>query len=873
MSTQELERNQARFLGIDADEYLAMSLQQRAAARNRHIKKLRKEARELGISEDKHVTQEMFKFPGYRRVDETEGEKETVVMSGQVLQRISPESLQAVRDKARLKLENTKTSSFDDDEDEDEDEDEEIVNQLGPSVEYQEDLPVYLPDGRDHISEADPLKRDGVTVGHIKELEKPPVADLVGDRPPRTLADLYTRWPIAENPDYYIRVERTKPKKYGGVDVSGFIGEIRARIVKESDLHRWLGGTEYLLVLYGPDPRGRKDSNDLPIIKPLTEPITLTVPVVPPNVAAIPAVQGESHMSTGQAAVAPMNPFAAQPQMTNQHDAQIHKTNTEFATNMIKLEKTEQEARAKAEVQLNASVFSMLSETQKQQTEAAREAERERIRVHERALQEERESRKRLEEKMEKMQAELLEARSKPSQDPEGLLKLVTAVGPNREAETQRITETFKQQLETMKTSHDSAMKLALDRHAEDLKRADQRHTEDIRRQEERYKDLELHYKKVIDEDRRKFDDRERQLRDDLERVRREEREASEQRIRDAKERHEAEVKALERQHTSELRAAKEGWELRLGVSETQHKMQVESLNDKLQDAQEEAERAREEAKEASDPVKVLERAKEQAESLGYSKADDAPKSTTDKFIAVAGAGIGQALATIQDWGPKMLAARNAAAAAQLPPGAQAPQLAPARQAALQQQHQARVAQQQRQQQQVAQQQRQQRRRRGAQWATENSPIAAEHVAGTGAPLGFQPEAPPAPPAPQPQMVEEAAAQQIPEQQEDPLAMYNFPDKILQHFPKDAIVGFLVQAEQHIKMETEADIFGQMFLAQYPDAAKTLIAITDPEEIQKVVEGFPGSEESALVRTDGRKWMESLWNYLRKETGVLSKTA
>lgn len=836
MSDTDTLKHQAQVIGVEAQVYLNASIKERAAMRARYIRRVKSDAEKNGLDPDEQAVAAL---------------SELNPSEGQRLIKTSPGELEDIRKKAEEKEETRKAQYFSDDEEEDDEEEEEL-----PYVK-QGELKVYHHGTSVPAGEVDPHKRDGITIGEIEELAKPPVSDLVGDRPPRTLTDLFARWPIAEDPNYFIRVERTKPKRHAGLDVAGYIGDIRGRAVNESDLHRWLGGTEYLLTVYGPDPRGKRDLNDLPIVKPLTEPIKLVVPVLPPNLAAIPAMQDPNANNNAAAPAASpiasgfsLNPFAPMaPPTTNQHDASIHKTNMEFASTMLKLKSAEEEKKEREEKVMNVNMVQLLAETQKVQAETLREAANAREKILDKQLEHERDARRSAEEKIEKLKQAVEERVGKSGMGLDEITKLLTTVGPNREAESQRQAEYYRMQLDTLKTSNEEAMRSLRNQHDAELRRAD-----------ERLKDAETMYKRMLDDERSKSSDREKNLLAEIDKIRREERDAAQLRIQEIKERFASEMQQAEKSHEREIRSLKESWETKLTVSEKTHEMSFSSLKERLEAAQEEAERAREEAKEAGDPVRVLERARAQAEAMGYEKKDDAPKTAFERLAATAGAGLSQALATINDWGPKMMAARGAAA---LPPGPQAPQLPPRRGAPPQLQGAPRVVQQQQRNPAAAQQQ-QQRRRRAASWATEtvgplNRPVVPE------TPLGFQPDDPVTPPAPPQPVVQEPSPQLVEAAQQQPEAASSmFPQKFRQYFSEEALIGFLMQSEQSINGGIEPEVFSTQFKLQFPNEAKTMVSNFTAEEVIEAVRAIPGSDASPLVRRDGEKWMNRMWADLRK---------
>jgi hypothetical protein len=856
---EEVLRARAEFLGVDEEEYLNATPRQRNMQKAQFVRKLKKSARERGEDPDSYAKNCMEEWPRGPDTAALEEKKrsqeklqpkarevpETVEQNGQELTLITPEKMAEIQRRARRAV----------------DGDFEKPKMEPPYVENEDGTKVYTTgDGEVPPAEEDPLKRDGITVGSIREIEKPPAEDLVGDRPPRTITDLFARWPIADDPSYSIRIERTKPKRHGGVDVAGFVGEIRGRAVTEADIQRWFGGTEYLLTVYGPDPRGKTDLNDMPIIKPLTEPIKLIVPVLPPNTQAIPALNQGTDMQNNQTPN-PMNPFGpVAPQMTNQHDAAMHRTNVDFNKSLLQWQREDQRTQEKQDAAANASMFSAMMMMQKEQSETQREEIRAREKEAERRLEAEREERRKAEEKMEKLEEAIRERTGQSNFDVESMTKLLTTVGPNREAESQRQAEYYRMQMETMKQSHEESLRQLRDRHDAEMRRAD-----------DRLKDNEAFYKRIVEDERSKAADREKHLREEVEKIRREEREMADKRIADIKERHESEMRQAEKSHERELRALKDSWDTKSTVTDKTWEMQLSQVQERLIDAKEEADRAREEAKENSDPAKVLEKAKAQAEVLGYEKKDDAPKNAWERFAATAGAGLSQALSNINEWGPAAMAAARGGA---VPPGmTQVPQLPP------QMRQQVRGAPQQPQprprpqQPNPAQQPPVARRKsRAASWATEKvGPLHQQPIEVPEAPLGFEnPEAPQEQPLQTPETApatEEQNQQMAPNPQAETsdIEFPQLPEKFTQHFQPEAIFGFLGQIEQAINGLYDPSVVADQFYGQFPEAATTLVNNFTDSEVVEAVKAIPGAEASPIVRRDGQQFLESLWRDLKKK--------
>ncbi len=336
------------------------------------------------------------------------------------------------------------------------------------------------------------------------------------------------------------------------------------------------------------------------------------------------------------------------------------------------------------------------------------------------------------------------------------------------------------------------------------------------------------------------------------------------------KERHAEEIKNLERSHERELRSLRDSADVKLAVSKDTSALMIKQAEERLKDAQEEAERAREEAEDAKDITKHLERAEKTAELLGYEKKDASePKGPWERLAATAGAGISQAFSGMDQWLPAVLAARaqnKALAAAQQPPQLQGPQRMrpgqgqPPPPAPPQQ--------------------------RGVEWARRGAQVRprtapAPTVPVQGPPPGFREEIvappmassppqvvipstpPPPPPMEQPPMGEMVEVAPSAGEEEQELPDLQFPEKFQQFFPNEAMVGFLLQAEQSVRDHVDATGFATLMVGMYADGAKAMVENFEPQEILAVVEAQ--RNESPLLRRDGKKWLDRLWKAIRKE--------
>lgn len=694
--------------------------------------------------------------------------------------------------------------------------------------------------------------RDGPTTGPIKERVPAPIEDLVGDRPPKTLLDLYARWPIADDSDFFLRIERTLPKRYQGVVTTGLVGEIRGRRVSEADIQRMYGGQEYKVTLYGPDPRHRgamEPDGITPKVKALTDHIIITVPVLPPNLSALPNQEPTPMMNQ----MNPFGPTSMPPTTTG--DAAVVKANAGFFSDAMKMQAVEAQRREVESSKATSHLISFMSDTNKTQQEQLREEMRRKEEAHEKRVAE-------LQAQVEREKAAQVDIATRVANEKdkasEGLKELYKVMGPDKAAEISRLTDYYRDQLDVIRRSHADQMQAMMARHEGDLRRADERLRDSESNSRQLLEQERSTFHRMLEQERSQWTQREAELRKQMEKQTEAERNMAQQRISDMKDRHEAELRQMEKGHERELRTIKEANDTKYTVSEQTHKMTLQHALERLEDAKADVERAREEAEEAKDLGSQLEKMEQQAALLGYEKrGDNEPKTPFERFAATAGAGISQLLSNANEWLPAALAARQESQArAALPQGQQ-------RQMSPQQAHQQAVQQQQAAQQRAAQQQQAAQRRRtsGAEWAAEGVQVRPTP----------QPEPGFRQPAQEPSVAQEQTSSEtvpnpapVPAPTNGAAVQIQFPEKFLQHFPAEALMGFLQQAENAINTQVEPRGFAQLMVNQFADGAKSLATNFEPKELWEAVEQIPGTESSPLLRRDGKRWMERLFKAIKE---------
>jgi hypothetical protein len=697
-------------------------------------------------------------------------------------------------------------------------------------------------------TEFDPKMRASATIGEVRPVDN---EDLVGWKQPRNLRDVYARFTIGDG-QHFVRVERIDPKVWQQVPCSGYLGEIREPI-SEPEFHAWYGGRVYALTVYGPDPKGRRDpSTGLPVIKAKTEPFRYTVPLLPPNLAAPP---GASPTKQGDMQ---MNPFLTQQGHTpaTPADAQMHKSTLDFFTGMLARGEQERDQLRRTVLEGGGStkeVLGIVSETSNKALEAAQRAAEQRENVLRDQIRESKEDNRRLSEKLDKLLEEKQQGRANPVQDAVSLMQTVNP-SKNSEEEVKRLREAHVEEMTRVREGHREAMVALKDRQDDELKRL-----------RERLDDVEKQGRARMDEAERRWRDREKELRDQMELQRRDERDAADRRVQENTARFEDRIKDMREQHGRELRMQSEQHTTRVDTTKGTWEMQLSNAKERITRLEAELEEAQAEAERSKDPVQVIEKVTAQAEALGFSKTDENANQTAgERFIGTVGMGLSKALETMNEWLPRAMAAR--AATPELPPGAQgAPRALPQGQGMAPG---------------MAQQQRivRPQNRRAVAWATEGSvPIAGQRPvippevtappvqAQPMAPQPFQPasvQAQPSPPAPVPQPVQEMP-QPMPAQEQAPAPTNGQSRNTMGAiFPDSAIVEFRAEVERAINAGLPADVFASRFVQAFPEQTMMLVQAHKPEELGEIVKAMPGGGASVILRRDGRRWVEQLWQQI-----------
>jgi len=692
--------------------------------------------------------------------------------------------------------------------------------------------------------------------------------DYVGEesgKRPRSLEDVYAYWPIGDG-EHYVTVERKQPKSYNGVPCAGYLGMVRKRLSVRA-FQEMFGGREYELCVYGPDPGGRQDEiTGEPVIKRLSKPIKVTVPLLPPNLSAIPSVmdhgQGEDEMS--------YHPFAG----IHSPEAKVVEASAKSQREMFEL--GARIGGANRQVQDPTAYIGFAKETFAQSSEALRKQMELTEQRHQDEIRRRDEDVKRRDEEMRDLRDELrrITGRSEGSS-----IQLVRELSEASQSRLQELRAHFEAQLSDLRASQHAALEAQRTSHGEERKTWEQR----VRERED-------DYRRLLDDAHRKHEEEARRLKDEIDRVRREERESGEARVRDQKERTEERLRDQKEAHERELRTIRENMETKATAQVAAKEMELATTRDRLSQAKEEAERAKREAEEGKDPVKVMEKAQKTAEALGYSKVDGdpGPKTAGERLAAMLGMGIQnlmsnpQTMDVVAQW-----IARDKSGAQARPgapqgamTGAQAPRQLPTGQTG-----------------QVAASPQGQPRRRVDMWGapgmvrrvetasapppTTQAPVASPVAEPVAAPIspGFQMPTPATVATRTDQEAQRSPQEQAPvapqttSQETRGPVLPEFDNPFAAILPNEQVVQVLINLERAIDSAVPPDMFAAAILSNFPEQARALVTGYKPEMIETVTRSIPGGSMSSILRQDGKAFVRKVWQAIQAQASARGETS
>jgi hypothetical protein len=830
-------------MGLEGDDrkiWMLATPKQRALFKARKHRDLKRQAREKGINPEHFVQMS----PEERKQALAEAEARAPKSIDDVASRVAERAAPAPVDPRQAAL------PFEADGDDEE------ARAPGVSVaDDGEEVPVVTAQDAVPQNDMRPGMRRAITIGNID--------DLYGDRPPKNLPDVYARWPIGRpgGEGYYIRVERVLPKRHMNFATAGYLGDMRWKL-NEAQFQQYFGGQEYKLQVYGPDPRGRTDTNGDPVIKALTDPFPFYVPKYDPNLQVMPvSVPIGSQQDQRSAMYDPSTQFQAMPGMPVQQQAPLTSADASIVTAALNFAK-DSAKKPPEDGNTPPKMFEYMQETASAQVAQARNDAEARERILREKIQEQQNEIGRLAAQVQQALHGINQARESESAVTDRVMQI-------RHEESTKIHEHYRQEIDSLRAAHD--------KHLETLLAA---HREELARERQRVSETETKYRDQLDLERRRIDDIEKKATAEIQRIRDEERESARQRIDDYSKRADERIKETTTRFEDRVRDTKEQHEreLRIQVSNTETKeagkvtglsMEITRLKEQLEDRTRERDEARKEAEKGKNPVAILREAEKQAKELGFEKPDKSaaePEGFLKALGSAAGTGIGQALSKVD------LAAVAGMLAGRPMPGApaggvggghpamagqpQARQLPPPGPS-----------------------------RRAMQWAAggpagyapprldPNAPPIVNHPAPP--PPQQPPQAQQAQPQPQQQASQPPPAPQQGQQPEQaPPQGPPIEHPMIDAFGPQAILGFLQAAEGAINAAVTPDTFATMFVAQYPEQAQKLAASFKAADaigfVEKLATKFPETEGSAILRNDGRRWMAKLWEVLAKQPGKAS---
>ena len=77
-----------------------------------------------------------------------------------------------------------------------------------------------------------------------------------------------------------------------------------------------------------------------------------------------------------------------------------------------------------------------------------------------------------------------------------------------------------------------------------------------------------------------------------------------------------------------------------------------------------------------------------------------------------------------------------------------------------------------------------------------------------------------------------------------------------------AALAFRAEVERAINAGFPAEDFASRFIEQFPNESLGLIQNQKPGNFLELVRTMPGGAESVILRRDGKKWVDKLWQQL-----------
>ncbi len=497
-----------------------------------------------------------------------------------------------------------------------------VARHAPPADEPPDSDPAWTSDSDVPPLENDPrMRRKPTVLDPIEAADGVDFPDTAGRGPPRNLTDAsslyFSAFPSGQ---VFIRVERIKPEISKGVRTAGYLGRIWHPMT-EDEFEGRFGGGVYQLQVYGPDPRGKRDTfTGQPIIKALTKPFHQSFwgdPLIAPDLdeARSPAMHEFWSPTQGRGG-GPQRPPRPPPPPTSA-EAQMHGQALTFAERALRDERNEnREHRNKVTSQQTdpASVLNpvlgVVRDTATATVDAMREQATHTKDHYERELE-------RRDREMAEIRRELSAARDRPSDTTNAFSRMgeiAKAIAPGKQS--------------------DGELQRLHDLHRDDLRRAEEAHRTSLDAQARSYEQrigtlneqLEHERRRARDEQtdlRRQYDERERGLREEIDR-----------RVNDERERHRAEQARLREERQNEIDRQKGQFELIRATDATSHKGELSAMKERIETLRDELARAREEAADKDDFETQITKIERGAKALGFQRQEDSNPKDWKEYLA-----------------------------------------------------------------------------------------------------------------------------------------------------------------------------------------------------------------------------------------------
>lgn len=423
---------------------------------------------------------------------------------------------------------------------------------------------------------------------------------LLSNRDIKTIEDLYAVYPSIGDGVFRIRVERTFPKSYNGINIAGFLCDIDEQISITSFGDRF-GGGKYSVSVMGPI-RNKVDQNGNPVVRRLAS-VDITIPGVP-SLGAMPQMENDS-MGTTQFRNSGLYSGESS-DITLERMKMEERERSRLQAEKMKLEERLHQISRPPEQMFDA--MNRQAERTVSEVKSLAEAQVMMLQRQNNALMAEQQQRN---DEINKLRDALVQARSE-------------TVNASRVVETDQIVQLkqrYEQDISKLTTQHSQTIeRLAMD-YRNQLTEMTVRHADERQRIESQ---LAIERERIRDESSR----REKQLTEDYDRRERALVQLYEGRLNDLQRTTEREVSNLRDQQIRELNSIKSSADTRCSVSEQMSIFRATSTEEQLNRLRLELDAQRREneelrAKQNKDPIQLIRESHELASMTGMIRKED----------------------------------------------------------------------------------------------------------------------------------------------------------------------------------------------------------------------------------------------------------